>query len=137
MKRGEYAVLMVTILVAVALMGVGTKFYRGRFETWFHNYAGGILYEVFWIVLFGALFPGSKLWLIAGSVFVVTCGLEVLQLWRPPFLQAIRSNFLGKALLGNGFDPSDFAYYVIGSVIGWVVCWRTKRYSNPSPVPPA
>jgi hypothetical protein len=109
-------------LAGLALLGIGTKLYRGRFETWFHNYAGAIVYEIFWVVLFGAILPKVRRWRIAVSVFAATCGLEFLQLYHPPFLEAIRSNFFGRALIGNGFDRWDFAYYVIGSAIGWGIC---------------
>jgi hypothetical protein len=120
-----------SLLLALVVVGIGTKFYRGRLETWFHNYAGGVIYEVFWIVLFGALLPRASAWRIALSVFLVTCGLEVLQLWHPPFLELIRSNFFGRALVGDGFDPLDFIYYVVGSVIGWKLCEATVRWRNP------
>lgn len=113
---------MIALLVGLVLVGVGTKFYRGRSERWIHNYAGGIVYEVFWILLLATFFPRLGTGRIALSVFVVTCGLEFLQLWHPRFLELIRSNFMGRALLGNGFDPWDFVYYVIGSTVGWLLC---------------
>jgi len=133
-KRSAHRPLLISLLVALALIGIGTKFYRGRFEIWFHNYAGGIIYEMFWIVLFGALFPRVSAGRIALSVFVVTCGLECLQLWHPPFLQIIRSNFFGRALLGNGFDRWDFIYYVIGSATGWALCRAGSPWRNPRQV---
>jgi len=120
-------------LIALGLVGVGTKFYHGEFEGWLHNYAGGMIYEIFWIVLFGALFHKVRAWRIALSVFLVTCGLETLQLYHPPLLESIRSTFIGRALIGHGFDPWDFLYYVIGSAIGWGVCrlmrspWKGHR----------
>lgn len=131
MSRIACRLFLASILVALALIGVGTKFYRGRFELWFHNYAGGIVYEVFWIVLFGALLPRARAWRIAISVLVVTCALEVSQLWHPRLLEAIRSNFCGRALIGNGFDPWDFFYYVMGSGIGWAVCAAASPCRTP------
>lgn len=119
MRRVVSSSFLAAILVALTVVGIATKWYRGRFEVWVHNYGGGIIYEIFWVVLFGALLPKVRAWRIAAWVFVVTCGLEVLQLWRPPVLEAIRSYFVGRALIGNGFDPWDFLYYVIGSVAGW------------------
>lgn len=137
MKRFDRGLPLMYLLAALVLAGVGTKFYRGRFETWFHNYAGGIIYEIFWIVLFGALFSRVSAGRIALSVFVVTCGLEFLQLWRPPFLEILRSNFFGRALLGNGFDRWDFIYYVIGSTLGWALCRRISPRRNVEHVPRA
>ncbi len=112
---------VVTLLGVLVIAGIGTKLYSGRFELWVHNYAGAIVYEVFWIVLLGVLLPRTRIVWIAASVLIVTCGLEFLQLWHPPFLEIARSNFVGRALLGNGFDRWDFVYYVIGSLLGWLI----------------
>lgn len=58
---------------------------------------------------------------IALLVFVITCVVEVFQLWQPAWLQAIRATLPGRLILGNTFTGSDFLYYGIGCVIGW--CW--------------
>ena len=41
-------------------------------------------------------------------VLAVTFALEFLQLWKPPFLQAVRSTFLGHVLIGSSFSWFDF-----------------------------
>lgn len=137
MKRVSSIPLTALILTGLGLVGVGTKFYHGRFEGWIHNYAGGVIYEVFWIILFGAVFDRVRAWRIALWVFLATCALETLQLYHPPFLETIRSSFVGRGLIGQGFDPYDFPYYVIGSVIGWGFCevmrslWNADRPRTP------
>jgi hypothetical protein len=136
-KRASPFLFTALILAALGLIGVGTKLYHGRFEAWIHNYAGGVIYEVFWIVLFGAIFHRIKAWRTALFVFLVTCGLETLQLYHPPLLETIRSTFIGRALIGNGFDPWDFLYYVIGSLIG-LAAWGLMRslWNADRPRPP-
>jgi hypothetical protein len=57
--------------------------------------------------------------MIASSVLAITCVLEFLQLWHPPFLQLIRNTFIGRTILGSYFTWSDFPYYFLGSGIGW------------------
>ena len=52
---------------------------------------------------------------IAVGVLLVTCVLESLQLWHRPWLQAIRSTFLGASLLGTSFSWWDFPAYVVGA----------------------
>ena len=61
--------------------------------------------------------PELATWIAAGVV-LVTCGLEFLQLWHPPWLQAIRSTFLGASLLGTSFSWWDFPAYVVGAGVG-------------------
>jgi len=67
-----------------------------------------------------ALLPRKKLInKIPLWVFIITCALEVLQLWHPKFLEMIRSSFIGSALIGTTFSWLDFPHYAIGCFIGW------------------
>ncbi len=52
-------------------------------------------------------------------VFLGTCALECLQLWHPPFLESLRSHFIGQTILGTTFAGADFPYYFLGCWIGW------------------
>jgi hypothetical protein len=104
-------------LFLVTPLGFYTKFYHGPAEGWVHNSLGGFFYVIFWTILFSIPFYRVRPWKIALAVLVTTSLLEVLQLWHPPFLEAIRSTFLGGALLGNSFVWSDFLYYLSGCLI--------------------
>jgi len=107
------------ILVSLALLipvGLLTKAYEGPGENWVNNSLGGVLYVIFWSLLCSLLFPGAKPCRIAGVVLLVTCMLEVIQLWHPPFLETLRSTFIGVTLLGNSFSWWDFPHYVLGSL---------------------
>jgi hypothetical protein len=57
---------------------------------------------------------------VALGVLVATCLLEVLQLWQPAWLQAVRATLPGRLVLGSTFSPSDFWYYLIGAGLGWL-----------------
>ena len=100
--------------------GLITKFYRGTGQAWLNDAFGGIPYEVFWILLVAWIWPRTRPAAIAFSVFGATCLLEFLQLWQPAWLQAIRATLPGRLVLGNTFVWSDFSYYAIGCVIGWL-----------------
>jgi len=109
-------------LLAVIPAGFLSKFYSGPAQWWFNNYGAGLLYEVFWILVVFLFIPKKRyIRKIPVYVFVITCTLEVLQLWQPWFLQKLRSYFLGKALIGTSFVWCDFPHYVIGCVIGWLL----------------
>jgi hypothetical protein len=107
-------------LLVVTPLGFAFKFYSGPGGSWFNNYGAGVLYEIFWILLAFLFFPTRKAAnAIPVYVFVITCILEFLQVWHPPFLEAIRSSFLGSALIGTTFVWWDIPHYVLGSLIGW------------------
>ncbi|MCF8297984.1 MAG: DUF2809 domain-containing protein [Saprospiraceae bacterium] len=81
---------------------------------------GGVFYEIFWCLLIYIFFIKSKPIKIVIIVLLITCGLEFLPLWHPPFLENLRSNFIGQTVLGNSFNKTDFIYYFAGSLIGWL-----------------
>ena len=56
--------------------------------------------------------------LMAITVLVVTCTLAFLQLWHPAFLEAIRSTFLGRTLIGTTFAWWDLPHYAVGCALG-------------------
>jgi len=121
--RRRIAILLLFIIPAGFLF----KFYPGPGNDWFNNYGAAILYEVFWILLLFFILPKKGLInRIPIWVFVVTCALEFLQLWQPLFLQAIRSVFIGRALIGATFSVWDFPHYLIGCVIGWLLLKSLK-----------
>lgn len=115
-----YRRILALSLVGITLLGLIGKFYSGPGHSWVNNSFGGIPYEIFWMLLIAYLWPHlSALWVAVG-VLVATCGLEVLQLWQPLWLQAIRATLPGRLILGNSFSWSDFLYYIIGCGLGWL-----------------
>ena len=82
---------------------------------------GGAAYVVFFVVAFATLTPFSSAARIAAIVLAGTCVLEFLQLWHPPWLEAIRRTFVGRVLLGTTFSWTDFPPYFVGAFIGWLL----------------
>jgi hypothetical protein len=127
------------VLVALFIVtpaGFLSKSYSGTGHKWFNEYAGGVLYEVFWCLVVFFFAPKKKYaTTIALAVLLITCILETLQLWQPLFLQQVRSSFLGKALLGTTFVWWDFPHYVLGCLIGWL-CMRAISKKSEEPKPP-
>jgi hypothetical protein len=111
-------------LVVIVPLGFATKFYAGLGAEWTQGASGGVLYELFWCLVFQFLLPRAHPSVISLAVLTGTCALEFLQLWHPPFLEALRGNFLGRTLLGDTFAWSDFPHYFAGSALGW---WWLRR----------
>ena len=108
-------------LCIVTPAGFLCKFYKGPAHNWFNDYGGGVMYEIFWcLVIFffrPRKFAPAK---IAAAVLIATCLLETLQLCHWPFLQQIRSTFLGRTLIGTTFVWWDFPHYILGCAIAWL-----------------
>ena len=119
------------LLAVVIPLGVASKFYEGPAQFWVRWNAGGILYVVFWILLVLLVWPTLSSRLVGVTVLGITCLLEVLQLWQPSALGAIRSTFIGHALIGSTFSWWDFPNYVLGTVLGVLfVRWARARASG-------
>ena len=91
---------------------------RGPGAEWVRSSSGGILYVMFWMFLVMTIWPRLSPWRVALAVLLVTSVLEVLQLWHPPLLTAVRNTFVGHALLGSTFSWWDFPHYLLGCVLG-------------------
>ena len=122
-------------LAAVVPLGILLKFYAGPYQAWVNNSAAGMVYELFWCLALFAIWPYRRaINRIVIGVFVVTCGLEAMQLWHPPLLQAVRSTFPGRVLIGTTFAWSDFAHYAVGSGIGWLwLRWLLRSVPDEAP----
>ncbi len=110
-RRRSYA-LVTALLVP---LGFSTKWYRGAGAQWIHDYAGDILYPMFWFFVVLFLFPRLRPLAAAAAVFLFSTAVEFTQLFSWPALIYLRASFLGRTLVGNSFSLVDILYYFIGS----------------------
>jgi hypothetical protein len=129
--RKTHRVAAFVSLLIVTPLGFACKFYSGRGAWWFNDYAGGIMYEVFWCLAATFTWPRASATSIAAWVLAITCSLEFLQLWHPRFLEIIRATFIGRTLIGTSFSWWDLPHYLLGCCAGWL--WvrylRERRFS--------
>lgn len=131
MRNKKTLVISVLILLILVPLGFYTKMYSGPGHEWVNNKLGGVLYELFWCLLFFILLPKAKPFPIAIWVFIFTCALEFVQLLNNSWLEIIRANFIGQTILGHSFSWSDFPYYFAGSLIGYVLMkWISRSQES-------
>ena len=125
MRTRKYKSLRLVLLLHLCWLtpvGFLMKYYSGPYRHWFNDYGAGLLYELFWIVIFFILFPSrGNVRLIPVYVLISTSVLEILQLWHPYFLERIRETFIGAAIIGTTFVWWDFPHYIIGCFLGWLL----------------
>ncbi len=124
----KYRILLLVSMIIIVPLGYIVRFSQGLNPPWLHDALGSVAYEIFWILLFNFLLPKISPWRIAIAVCIATCGIEFLQLWKPPFLQAARSTLPGRLVLGNSFTWTDFPVYFFGSFLGWLWLRLIKSY---------
>lgn len=116
----RYRFILFLAIIIIIPLGLVCKFYKGPLDEWLNNYSGGIFYEIFWILLVILINPKIKPSIATIWVFMITVLLEFMQLWHPPFLEAIRATLIGRLLIGTTFDWWDFPHYMLGCTITWL-----------------
>ncbi len=121
------------LLGMVILVPLG-YFVRFAGNTDWHSHGGAIAYTLFWICLGQFIRPRTSPLGTALGVFIATCAIELLQLWQPPWLQALRSTLPGRLVLGTTFLWEDFPPYVVGCFLGWLLIkWLRSQTSKSMP----
>ena len=128
MQKLKPIIIAIVLLIIIIPIGFYSKLYAGLGNEWVDNKLGGVFYEIFWCLVLYTIFLKVKPFKIAVWVFVITCILEFAQLLNNGFLDLIRSNFIGQAIIGNSFSWSDFPYYVIGSVLGYLFLRIVEKF---------
>jgi hypothetical protein len=114
-------ILILLSLLVITPLGLLSKQYSGFAQEWVNDYSGDILYEIFWCLLIFWFIPKKKaISPIAFWVFLVTCIIEICQLWYGSIPQSIRSSLIWRLLLGSTFVWWDFPHYALGSFFGWL-----------------
>jgi prepilin signal peptidase PulO-like enzyme (type II secretory pathway) len=108
----------VSIIVVVPL-GLATKRCHVGGLEWIAENVGGALYVVFFCLAAMLVWPRARAGVVALVVLLATCAVELLQLWHPPWLEAIRGTLPGALVLGSTFVWADFPWYFVGAVLGW------------------
>jgi hypothetical protein len=112
-------------LIIATLLGFGIwRYYRGWAEYWIRFYISGAIYEIIWCLFLFFFWPHkAHIVRIPLIVFIFTCALEFLQLWKAEFLQSFRATLVGMALIGTDFVWLQFPFYVLGSVVSAGLLW--------------
>jgi len=131
-KHLKYRLTLLTYFIIASIVGYYLKYYRGPGQEFINNMGpASIIYEILWIFIFAAIFSDPKhIKRITVGVALGTCFLEFLQLWKPLWLQSIRSTTLGSLILGNTFSWLDFPAYFIGSYLGYLILKYLNQRMN-------
>lgn len=109
--------MRLALLVITILLGLGSRWFAEHLPALVAQYAGDVLWAsmIFWS---GRLFfRDAGTWRLAAGSFAVCVAVELSQLYRVPWINALRSSTMGALVLGQGFLWSDLACYALGVVL--------------------
>jgi hypothetical protein len=122
-NRRKRRILFIYLLLLIPT-GLLAKFYPAARGTFIADKFAGLLYVLFWTLLFSFVFVKSSKRVIIPVVFVISCSLEFIQLIHTPLLEYLRSTLTGRLLIGTSFSWYDFLYNAIGSLLS---CYFLRR----------
>lgn len=119
MKRNRF--LYLRLLVVTIVAGLASRHFPYSLPQWVQLYLGDALWALMVFLLLGFLFyKKSTLWVVIAALGF-SYMIEISQLYHAPWIDALRANSLGGAVLGFGFLWSDLICYTLGVGFGYVM----------------
>lgn len=118
MSSSRRRLFRLAALLLVIPAGLATRRYGEHLPVAVAEYGGDTLWALAAFLMLGLLFARWGRTRLAAAAFAVSCAVELSQLARPPWLEALRGTWLGGRLLGYGFLWSDLVCYGVGIAIG-------------------
>jgi len=109
-SRLRYAAAVIATIAA----GLASRAWAAHLPWWLAKNAGDALYATMIALGLGLLAPRARLRWIAIAALAWCWAVELLQLVRAPWLDAIRATTPGHLVLGQGFHGFDLVCYAIG-----------------------
>ena len=106
------------LLAVVIVLGLASRRYADLLPVLIARYAGDTLWATAAYVALGVVWPGARVAALAAGAAVISLAVELSQLARPPWLQAVRRWPGAALLLGQGFLASDLVCYAVGVALG-------------------
>ncbi len=84
----------------------------------FAKYSGDAVWALLVFFLFAFLLPRKPTRQIALLAAVFAAAIEFLQLYHAPWIDHLRSLWIGRMVLGSTFNPPDLLAYAAGIIVG-------------------
>lgn len=87
---------------------------------------GDALWALMVFLGLGFLFPRGSTLLLAAAAVAFSFAVEFSQLYHAPWIDDVRSTFIGHLVLGSGFLWADLLAYTVGVGVGALAEWLLK-----------
>jgi hypothetical protein len=106
------------LAVLVLALGLASRSKAVPWPPFFAAYAGDTLWALLVFLLLRFVAPARPVLHVAGAALAFSFAVEFSQLYRAPWLDAVRRTLPGRLVLGAGFLWSDLVCYSVGVLAG-------------------
>jgi len=103
--------------IGTIALGLGSR--TSAVPDFIYPYLGDALYALMIFFILGFLFRKATSFQLLALAIIICFSIELSQLYQADWINAIRRTRLGALVLGSGFLWSDFAAYLVGSLLGF------------------
>ena len=108
-------------IISTILIGLAARQFSGYLPDMINLGLGDTLWALMMYWIIGFVFPKHSVLKIAVVSLSICFLVELSQLYQADWINTIRSNRIGKLILGQGFLWSDFLAYSVGVELGVIV----------------
>ena len=124
--RGVQAAMLGMVIV----LGLASRQYGEALPALVARYAGDTLWATAAYLALSLAWPAARVRRLAAGAALISLAVELSQLFRPAWLQAVRRWPGAPLLLGYGFLASDLVCYAVGVVLGVALDLIVRRWRS-------
>lgn len=121
--RARHALLLLGTIV----LGLLSRRYGATLPAFVARYAGDVLWASMVVWGLRLLAPRAQTGWIAIGAFAISVAVELSQLYRAAWIDAIRATRAGALVLGQGFLWTDLACYAVGVLLAAAIDAGLRR----------
>lgn len=115
--RPRSRALYLALALAVVALGLASRRFRPVLPPWLGAYAGDALWAAMVFLLAAAAWPRARVASLALGAVLFSFAVEASQLYRAPWIDALRATRPGGLVLGHDFVWSDLLCYAAGVLL--------------------
>jgi hypothetical protein len=109
--------------VGVVILGLASRRYPGLLPQALGKYPGDALWALMVYLGVALLRPNARVRTVGLFAIAISFAVEFLQMYRAPWLVALRETAVGHLVLGSTFAVEDLVAYVVGVAMGIWLDW--------------
>ena len=112
-----------SFLILTIIAGVASRAFPSVLPSALGKYPGDALWTIAVYLIWCILLPGASPLKITGLALVISYADEIMQLYHAPWIDGIRSTYLGHIILGSSFAWADIVAYTAGGLLAFTTEW--------------